>query len=218
MSCKTFLAVGIVGLGLALSSSAHAITVNPAGEKFKFGWTDGNGDIDGICSGACEFADLNLSQKVWSITVATKSVLSFLKVTDGYVPGDTFSLKINGTATNWTSTESITKPHERTGTLTSGYFQGTLSELVLEANVAYTFALSVALTATTCTRDGQVLNPCTVGAAFAEFGALRELPPDAPPPPPPPDEEVTAVPVPAALPLLATGLGILGFGAWRRRR
>jgi hypothetical protein len=43
------------------------------------------------------------------------------------------------------------------------------------------------------------------------------LPLDVPPPPPPPDEP-TAVPVPGALPLLATGLGILGFGAWRRRR
>jgi hypothetical protein len=80
LSCKTFLAIGIVGLGLALSSSAHAITVNPAaievngGEKFKFGWNDGAGAIDGICSGTCAFADLKLDKKVWSIEVKTKSM------------------------------------------------------------------------------------------------------------------------------------------------
>eukprot|EP01036_Dinobryon_divergens_P055586 gene55586-74221_t len=119
MSYKTYLAVGILGMGFALSSSAHAITVNPVGEKFKFGWNDGEGAIDGICSGTCAFTDLNLAETVWSITVATKSVLSFLKVADGYVPGDTFSLKINGTATDWSSTTTITKPHEGTGTSTS---------------------------------------------------------------------------------------------------
>lgn len=217
MSFRTLLSIGVFGTVLALSSTAQAITVNPAGEKFKFGWNDGSGDIDGICSGTCSFPDLIAgNQKVWTISVATKSVLGFLKVVDGFVPGDTFSLKINGAATDWTSTTTVTKPHEGTSTLTSGYFEGTLTNFVLQANVLYTFALSVAVT-NTCTRDGQVLTPCTVGAAFAEFGALSELPLDVPPPPPPPDEP-TAVPVPGALPLLATGLGILGFGAWRRRR
>jgi hypothetical protein len=210
MSCKTFLAVGIVGLGLALSSSAHAITVNPAGEKFKFGWEDGNGDIDGICRGTCEFADLG-DDKVWSIKATKNSILSVLKVTDGYVPGDKFSLKINGEPTAWSSERLIEKAHERTGTIRNDYFEGSLTNFLLEAGKMYNFVLSVTVTSSLCTRDGQVLDPCKVGAAFAEFGPLEDA--DAPP-----DEAPTAVPVPAALPLLATGLGILGFGAWRRRR
>lgn len=218
MSFRTLLSIGFFGTVLALSSTAQAITVNPAGGSYNFVWNDkigGSNDIDGVCEASTLCDPMTGSvEKTWSIKVETKSNLEFFEVVDGYKPGDEFSLKINGVAVAWSDTFSVQKNHEKTQDLTAGYFKGVLSNFLMEKAGTYVFSLILSKTPSSCNLSLQVLTPCKIGRAFASFG-ITDAVTDSPDSPP---DEPTAVPVPAALPLLATGLGILGFGAWRRRR
>ncbi|MFW8602206.1 PEP-CTERM sorting domain-containing protein [Desulfobacterota bacterium M19] len=104
--------VGLFMVGIAGTSSATAIIDPISGWTGDFSW-QGLGQINGI-EGSSSDVD-------WGITVAENSVMTMATAWDDYVPGDEFSMYLDGTEVGWTNTY----------TDSSGYFHGVYDNLFL---------------------------------------------------------------------------------------
>ncbi|MEJ2455185.1 MAG: PEP-CTERM sorting domain-containing protein [Candidatus Thiodiazotropha sp.] len=84
----------------------------------------------------------------WSITAATDSTMDFVTAWDGFIPGDVFSLIVDGASVAWTSSYVDT----------SGYFHGVYDDLFLSAG--------------THTMSFVVDSGLDSGGAYSTFGPL----------------------------------------------
>lgn len=130
--------LGFVMSVLFAVSAEAAVTVIPAaGLSTTFSWSSGIGMADDS----------------FSVAVAGPSSIA-VTLTDGYVPGDEFALKLDGNLITWDSAGYV-----------GGYFQGVANSVALSTG---THQFDIFLTA---------LAPgYTAGGAYASFGAVTAVP------------------------------------------
>ena len=132
----------VAALTLNWTGASASVVVNPAvGGAFGIDWNDGLGPIDDIISSG----GVSLGATDWTFISDLDTDMS-LFVTDAFIPGDAFSLVIDGVAVAW----------QQSGISGAGYFFG-LQNLHLTGGVQYTLSLDVSQ------------DCCGGGLAFATF-------------------------------------------------
>ena len=110
---------------LTLTGTANATVIIDENQGWDgyFAWDSAPGQIDNIS--LTEYPYATGPDKDWSITVAEDSTMSMATAWDDYVPGDTFSLYLDGIQTSWTNTFVDS----------NSYFHGEYLDLFLSAGV-----------------------------------------------------------------------------------
>ncbi len=105
-----------------VSSANASVIINPnTGWNGYFAWNSVPGQIDNIST--TEYPSSTGPNVDWKINVATDSVMSFASAWDDYIPGDVFSLHMDGSQYAWTT--SYIDSHN--------YFHGEYLDLFLSA-------------------------------------------------------------------------------------
>lgn len=150
----TTLAVAVILVSAAGTAGATIILDPTASWTDEFVWYD-LGQIDGIIRGAGGgYAGFG-GDIDWGITVGQDSVMTFASAWDDYIPGDEFSLVLDGSAVAWTTEY----------TDGSGYYHGEYDDLFLSAGY-HTLTLEV-ITLTSGFIDG---------TGWATFSATEPVP------------------------------------------
>ena len=135
--------LALAAFALPFGGADASVILNPAaGGAFGFVWGDGLGPIDDITT---PDGLTSLGATDWTFISDLDTDMS-LFVTDAFVPGDAFSLLIDGVAVAW----------QHSGIGGTGYFFG-LQDLHLTGGVQYTLSLDVSQ------------DCCGGGLAFATF-------------------------------------------------